>query len=85
MPLTFKDADAVLTDPTTVLVQVRDPAGTVVAYTHASPEMTHPSVGTYFLSFVATAAGEWAYDVETTGAVTATTTGRFNVEALSIP
>lgn len=56
----------VLTDPTAVAVEVRDPAGTVT-----TPTPVHDGVGEYSLDLVPDASGVWVVRFTATGAVTA--------------
>lgn len=68
-------------DPTTVTFRLRKPTGPLVTYVSgADPEVTHPAVGRYVLTFVPDVAGDWLYEAVGTGAVVAASpTGTFTV------
>lgn len=66
--VTFSVA-SVSTDPTTVTLKVKDPAGTVTAYTYALAEVARDAAGQYHKDITITETGTWRYRWEGTGAV----------------
>jgi hypothetical protein len=60
------------TDPTTVTLRLRNPAGTVTTYTYALAEITKDGVGQYSKAVTFDSAGYWNYRYEGTGTVPAT-------------
>lgn len=64
---TFK-VGSTLTDPTTITLRVRDPAGVVTAYTYAAATVTRVSVGLYRKDLSISTKGKWTYRWEGTGA-----------------
>ena len=56
---TFRDADGVLVDPSTVTLTVEDPAGTETAWTGG--DLTHPSTGVYRRVVELDQAGNWRW------------------------
>lgn len=75
--------------PTTVVVKVRPPDGTVVTYTSlSSPAVTNPAIGTFRIVLPAvTQAGDWYYRFESSGSVVDANESRFFVDgsALTAP
>ena len=67
---TFKNSAGVLTDPTTVVVTVRSPAGTTT-----TPSVGHPSTGVYTAVATLDLAGEWIYRFDGTGTITVSRDG----------
>lgn len=63
---TFKDANGILTDPTTVVCKAEDPLKAVT-----NPTTTQVSTGVYSASFIINSPGEWNVRFEGTGALTA--------------
>ncbi len=76
---TFKNRTKSLTDPTTVTLQVTDPAGTAVLYTYAEDELVRESVGVYYKDHQFTSAGSWSYKWIATGTVQQQT-GNINIK-----
>lgn len=72
-----------LTDPTTVVVKVRPPDGTVVSYTAVStPAVVHVSTGVFSLQLPElTRAGDWFYAFEGDGDLVDAVEERFYVRA----
>jgi hypothetical protein len=64
-------------DPDGIDAIVRTPGEVSTVYTAA--DFTHPTVGAYELTVIATEAGEWTWRVAGTGAVTAASEGHFYV------
>lgn len=61
----------VLTDPTTVTLKVRDPAGTETTYTLAGATVTKASTGVYYRDVALSVAGRWVFRWLGTGTVPA--------------
>lgn len=61
----------VLTDPTTVTLQVRTPAGVFTTYTYANSQITRNSTGIYHRDVTLDAEGIWTFRTAGTGAVVA--------------
>ena len=68
---TFSNIDRVLTDPTTITLSVRDPGGTITAYTYAGGDVTRFEAGIYRYSLSITTSGQWIYRWVGTGSVQA--------------
>ena len=62
-------------DPTTVVLELADPTGTVVT----PPSVSHPSTGVYKALYTPMMAGVWTVRWEGTGAVVAASEFRFEV------
>jgi hypothetical protein len=58
------------TDPTTVTLYVKDPAGVTVTYN--TGDLTHPETGTYYRDVEVDQSGRWAGRMVGDGAVNAT-------------
>jgi hypothetical protein len=69
----------VATDPTTVTLKVKSPAGTTTTYTYALGEVTKDSVGNYSKVITPTISGAWFYWWAGTGACIATAQAGFQV------
>jgi hypothetical protein len=66
--------DGVLTDPTTVVVLVRTPAGVETTYTYgSSTELTKVSAGVYKLTLTLNQPETWWFRAKGTGAAEANT------------
>lgn len=74
------------TDPTNVIFKVREPDGTIVAYTFGvDMNVTNPGVGVYECALGApTDAGQYHYEAVGTGALVATLPGEFYVIPSSV-
>lgn len=60
----------VLADPTTLIVKVKNPAGTVTTKTYPTDvEVVRLSVGRFTFDQTLNAEGEWHYRAEATGAI----------------
>jgi hypothetical protein len=66
----FRASD-VLTDPTTIALEVQDPSGNTASYTYAGAEITKNSTGTYSKQITFDEAGWWVYEWAATGTVVA--------------
>lgn len=64
---TFK-VGGVLTDPTTITLKYKNPAGTTVTKTYALSDVVKDSTGVYHFDFTTDTAGTWFYRWEGTGA-----------------
>ena len=67
---TFKVGSAV-TDPTTVTLKIKTPAGVISSYTYALAEVTKSGTGVYYKDVSLTASGNWYNRWEGTGTVAA--------------
>lgn len=77
---TFTNSAGVATDPTAVTCQVKSPSATTT-YTYNPGTVVKDSTGVYHLDVSASAAGQWWYRWEGTGAVEQADEGTFVVEA----
>lgn len=71
----FKNASAVLADPTTVVFTVASPEGVVT-----TPAVVHDSTGLYHADVSLNKSGKWYYRVTGTGAIQAANKGSLSVE-----
>lgn len=79
---TFVGTDGVTAaDPSTVMVYVKDPAGTVATYSfgQAGASITRAGVGAYYKDITVTTSGTWFYRVYATGGVQASEEYGFEV------
>lgn len=60
---------SVVTDPTTVTLEVKDPSGNVATYTYALSEVTRSGTGVFYKDLTIDEAGIWTYRWSGTGAV----------------
>lgn len=67
----FSNTAGAATDPSTVSLIVRDPAGTETTYTYAGGTVSKASTGSYYKDLQLTQAGLWSYRWIGTGAVEA--------------
>ena len=77
---TFTDENSVLTDPDTVQLEIKNPAGTVT-----TPSVSNPSTGVYEGSVLFDADGLWWYRWEGTGTVDAAEEGSMSVRESQFP
>ena len=75
----FKRED-VLTDPTSVVLKVKDPTGATTIYDYGASEVTRETTGTYYKDIIVEDSGRWNYRFEGSGSVTATEEYYFVVE-----
>ncbi len=68
-----------LTDPTTVTINVRAPAGNITTYTYSGGGVTKDATGQYSRSITFSAAGLWSWSVVSTGGITKTEKGSVRV------
>lgn len=61
--------DGTNTDPTTVTLEVKDPAGTKTTYTYAAGQITKSAAGLYYKYITLNLAGTWWYRWTGTGTV----------------
>lgn len=74
--------NGVLTDPTSVTIKVKTPAGTVTTKSYpADPEVVRTGLGAFSYTFILTTAGSWWYRWEGAGAVIGAAERRFQVRA----
>lgn len=69
-----------LTDPSTVTLQVENPAGTVTSYTYAAATVSKNSTGVFYKDVALDTAGDWSYRWVGTGAVAVTGEEFINVQ-----
>ena len=78
----FATKAGVATDPTTVTVRVKNPAGTVTDYVYGTDEeVVRDSDGAFHLDVLVDASGTWYYRCAGTGAVQAAAEGSFTVRS----
>lgn len=76
----FTDIAGVAADPTTVTLEVKNPAGARAVYTSAtSPAVVNSAVGSYYCDVPVALAGRWSYRWVGSGAVIAAAEGEFEV------
>ena len=71
----------VATDPTTITLEVKIPAGTITPYTYAGAQITRDSAGVYHKDVILSSEGVWTFRMTGTGTVVASTVT--NVECKS--
>jgi hypothetical protein len=59
------------TDPTSITLKVKDPAGTSTTYTYALGQVERSAAGVYYMDIMINASGAWHYNFIGTGAVAA--------------
>ena len=64
-------------DPTAVVLKVKDPSSNIATYTYALAEITKSATGIYYKDISIDESGEWYYRFEGTGAVEAADESRF--------
>ena len=79
-------AEGVLTDPTTVSLKVKDPAGAIITYSYPTG-VTKESVGRYLKDIMQTMPGRWFYKyiAGPGGVLEATAEGSFRIREQVIP
>jgi hypothetical protein len=70
-----------LTDPTTVTLEVKDPAGTTTTYTYALAAVTKASTGVYYKDLAMSIVGQWHYRWTGTGTAPGVAEGCLNIES----
>ena len=70
----------VATDPTTVTLKTKNPAGTITSYTYALAEIIKDSVGNYHKDLALATAGTWYHRWEGTGPAAGVEESALNVE-----
>ena len=76
----FYNASDALTDPTTVSLTVKDPAGTSTTYTYALAQLTKSATGIYYRDVTMATAGKWLYRFAGTGSCIAVAVQGVNIE-----
>jgi len=71
--------DSVNTDPSTITLKVKNPAGTTSTYTYAGGTITRSAAGIYYKDITIDDDGMWYYRFEGTGAVVAASEHSFKV------
>jgi len=74
-------ANNVLTDPTTITLKVKNPAGTTSTYTYGNAEVYKESTGIYYKDIIPDIVGNWYYDFAGAGALVAEDEHNFIVDA----
>ena len=83
---TFKNAAGVATDPTTITVKTKTPAGVVATFVFGiDAQVVKDSTGNYHFDFDLTASGHWYYRWAATGAVFAAEEGTLDVRVSRFP
>jgi uncharacterized protein YfaS (alpha-2-macroglobulin family) len=76
----FRDFNGVLADPTTVMVKIRKPDGSIVTKPYPTDtEIVKDSTGIYHVDLSTDMAGQWTIRWEGTGTVKAAIEQRFTV------
>jgi hypothetical protein len=68
------------TDPTAVILKVKDPSGNIATYTYALSEITKSATGVYYKDISIDEDGEWHYNFTGTGTVETADETSFEVE-----
>lgn len=77
----FRNLAGALTDPTTVSVSVKTPAGVITTKVYGTDaEVIRESAGKFYIDVDATAAGVWFYRFFSTGTGKAAAERQFNVK-----
>lgn len=77
----FTDANSVAQDPTSVYFQIKNPWGSVSAYTYGSnTQVVRSATGVYHVDVSADAVGWWKYRWYSSGAGQASGEGEFRVQ-----
>lgn len=69
------------TDPTTITLKVKTPAGVIATYTYAAAQITRDSAGNYHKDITIDAAGDWWFRWESTGTAQAAEEGVVPIQA----
>jgi uncharacterized protein YfaS (alpha-2-macroglobulin family) len=80
----FANSAGTATDPTTVTLNVREPDGTVTAYTYAAAQVTKAGTGDFYKDVSVDASGVWAWEWIGTGTVAAAHSGAFRVAVSAV-
>lgn len=73
--------DSVPTDPTTVTLKVKNPAGVTTTYTYGLAELTKSSTGVYYREVTVDDDGMYYYRFEGTGTCIAASEGQLKVRS----
>ena len=77
----FADSAGTATNPSAVIFQVRNPAGTTTSYTYGTDaEVVRPSTGSYYVDVNANLVGTWHYRFYSTGTGQAADEASFRVK-----
>lgn len=77
---TWKNSAATNVDPTTVVLKVQAPSGTITEFTYASGAVTKSATGVFYYDYLPTTFGSYVYRWEGTGNAIASGQGSFYVE-----
>lgn len=80
----FKNAAGADTDPTTIVLKHKNPAGTVTTLTYSLAELTKEGTGIYYKDVSITLDGKWIYKFIATGTVQAVEEEQFFVRKSEI-
>lgn len=69
LSVAFVNSAGTATDPTTVTLKVKTPAGAISTYTYALSQVTKSATGSYYKDVSLNVSGRWWYRWEGTGAV----------------
>lgn len=79
---TFKNSSGTVTDPTTIKVKYKTPAGVETTKTYVTDaEVVRSSTGIYYIDLTLTQTGRWHYRWEGTGTIIATSEASLDVDA----
>ena len=81
---TFRDASAVLANPTTVTLRVRDATPATTSYTFAAAQLINPSTGIFYRDVTVSTPGQWYFWFIGATGVTAADGGEFVVTAAKV-
>lgn len=80
----FSDADGYAIDPTVITVKYAAPGGSVTDLTYdVDLSVTRDGTGSYYVDFVPTIPGVWAYRWQSSGTITAAAEGQLMVKRSS--
>lgn len=81
LTVTFRNFEGVVTDPTAVALQIKEPDGVLTAYAYPpAGTITKVSAGVYAAQVLLDKSGPWLYRWEGTGAVNAAREGTLIVD-----
>ena len=80
---TFK-AGGVETDPTTITLTVKNPAGVETTYTYALSELTKTADGVFYKDVLLNKLGRWVYEWVGTGVCLRFRSGRYDLQVEAV-
>jgi hypothetical protein len=81
---TFTNSAGTNTDPTEVILRVKDASGNVDVYTYTLAEITQSATGIYTKAITLDESGDWFYRWEATGDVIAAVEGAIYVKTSNV-